>query len=81
MPSQFYLDRLFIHLPTSLNLFVMKIVNLLIFVLLTSLILSCSSGKQITSAIHEGQMAYQSGQYENALKYYEYDVILYIFFC
>lgn len=76
MPTRFYLDCLFIHLPTSSILILMKIYNLLIFSLLTSLIISCSSGKQITSAIQKGQSAYQSGQYENALKYYE-EVIAY----
>lgn len=76
MPTQFYLDCLFIHLPTSSILVHMKIYNLLIFSLLTSLILSCSSGKQITSTIQQGQMAYQSGNYETALKSYE-DVIAY----
>ncbi len=43
---------------------------------MSAVILSCSSGKQITSTIQEGQTAYQSGQYENALKYYE-EVIAY----
>lgn len=54
----------------------MRFFNLPILFLLTAVILSCSSGKQITSTIQEGQMAYQSGQYENALKYYE-EVIAY----
>lgn len=54
----------------------MRTHNLLILFVLTSFLISCSGGKQISTTIQEGQTAYQSGQYESALKHYE-EVIAY----
>jgi len=49
----------------------MRIFNILILFVLIGLFASCSGGKQISTTMQNGETAYQSGNYNDALQHFE----------
>lgn len=56
----------------------MRVFNLLVLLGLIAFFVSCSGGKQISSNINNGELAYQSGDYEKALAQFEEVINYYV---